>query len=390
MVDLEHDVALLNSRVGRRAVGLHAADHHALAAVEVELIGDLGRDGLHLEAPVGARLLTLGAGEFLFLELGDLDLDRHVLAVANHLDRHALADWCPCNELGELMLILHRHAVELDDYVAAQDTGLERRTLFLDVGHQRAFGLGQVEGLGEVRRDFLDLDSEPSAHHLAMLLELLHHLLGYVDRNREADPGVAAGAAVDGGIDADDLPLGVEQWAARVARVNRRVGLDEVIVVAAERAPLGADNPGRDGRGETERAADCDYPVADLRGAGLAQRSHRQRLLGVNLDERKVGFGILADHLCGELALVEQPDADLIGVSGHVVVGQNVTVGRYDHARAQPVLLVLMGNLAEKAAELIERVLLLSKRPAGTLFARSPWSFRSAWSASARSLWSFW
>src|SRR6185437_4077746 len=82
------------------------------------------------------------------------------------------------------------------------------------------------------------------------------------------------------------------------------------------------------------------------------------------------GLGILADDLGRELALVEQPHMDLVGVSGHMIVGQDIAVGRDDHARAESVLLVFMGNLAEKAAELIERILLLTKRPAGTLLAR--------------------
>ena len=54
----------------------------------------------------------------------------------------------------------------------------------------------------------------------------------HVRRNREADADVAAGARQDLRVDADQLALGVHQRAARVAVVDRRVGLQEVLVAA--------------------------------------------------------------------------------------------------------------------------------------------------------------
>ena len=49
-----------------------------------------------------------------------------------------------------------------------------------------------------------------------------------VDGHREADAGVRARRAVDRRVDADEAARAVEQRAARVARVDRRVGLDHV------------------------------------------------------------------------------------------------------------------------------------------------------------------
>ena len=105
------------------------------------------------------------------------------------------------------MLIGHRPAVELYDYVAALDAGLGRWRTTFDIGHQRALCLRKAEGLGEIRRDFLDLDTQPSANHAALALELLHHALGQIDRNREADTGAGAGAAVNRGVDSDHVAL---------------------------------------------------------------------------------------------------------------------------------------------------------------------------------------
>ena len=51
-----------------------------------------------------------------------------------------------------------------------------------------------------------------------------------VARDGEADALVAAGLAEDRGVDADQLAARVDQRAAGVARVDRGVGLDEVLV----------------------------------------------------------------------------------------------------------------------------------------------------------------
>ena len=77
---------------------------------------------------------------------------------------------------------------------------------------------------------------------LAVVDQLLDGAAGLVDRDREADADVAALAAEaaadggDGGVDADDLAVEVDQRAAGVARVDRGVGLDRVDVGAVAAA----------------------------------------------------------------------------------------------------------------------------------------------------------
>jgi hypothetical protein len=65
-----------------------------------------------------------------------------------------------------------------------------------------------------------------------VLQDLLHHVLRHVDGDGEADPLVPAGAARrDGGIDADQLALRVQERTAGVTGVNGGVGLDEVFAI---------------------------------------------------------------------------------------------------------------------------------------------------------------
>ena len=69
-------------------------------------------------------------------------------------------------------------------------------------------------------------------------------------------------------------PLEVHERAAGVAGVDRRVGLDEVLVAfrvdagAAERA----DDAGGDGVAEAERIADRDDEIADFGAIGIGDR----------------------------------------------------------------------------------------------------------------------
>ena len=75
------------------------------------------------------------------------------------------------------------------------------------------------------------------ARHLAARAQLLHHVLAMFDRNGEADADVAVGIREDLRVDPDQLALHVHERAARVAVVDRRVGLQEVLVAAVSRPP---------------------------------------------------------------------------------------------------------------------------------------------------------
>ncbi len=125
--------------------------------------------------------------------------------------------------------------------------------------------------------------AEVGAADGAALLELGDLGLGGVDRDREADADAAAAAAagLDLGVDADHPAGRVEQRAARVARVDRRVGLQDVVdreaVGRRDLALQRGDHAGRQRAFEVERVADRVHRVADLSGARVAERERVQR-----------------------------------------------------------------------------------------------------------------
>ena len=74
------------------------------------------------------------------------------------------------------------------------------------------------------------------------------------------------------------------------------------------------------------------------RASSLLPSGDRGQTLGVDLEDGHVGVRIGADDLGLELTAVEQPDRHLLGALDHVVVGEDVAVGRDDEARAAALL----------------------------------------------------
>ena len=103
-----------------------------------------------------------------------------------------------------------------------------------DLLHECAVGDGHdvLERLVDGQR----VDPQVAAVDAAGLLEVGDDLLGGVDRHREADADAAVAAAAAGGdlrVDADDLAGRVDERAAGVAGVDRRVGLQHVVDLEA-------------------------------------------------------------------------------------------------------------------------------------------------------------
>ena len=114
--------------------------------------------------------------------------------------------------------------------------------------------------------------------------------------------GVALG---DGGVDADDLAGGVDERAARVARGDRRVGLDQAVeslgLADRQRAVERRDDPRRDGRVavEVEGEADGHDRVADADARRVGERRRREVGADVDAQQRQVVVGIGGDDVAG-------------------------------------------------------------------------------------------
>src|SRR5215510_15441845 len=100
-----------------------------------------------------------------------------------------------------------------------------------------------------VDRPRLTAESEIRANDSAVCQELWNDPHCRIDRDCEAD---SLGHREDGSVDADDTAVRIDEGAARVARVQSHVGLNDVVDEAAscsaERAANGAHHACRHGR----------------------------------------------------------------------------------------------------------------------------------------------
>ena len=67
--------------------------------------------------------------------------------------------------------------------------------------------------------------------HMPLLFELSIDMLHDIARNRESDTLAAARLCVDERVDANQAPLGIEHWSARITGIDRGIGLQAVRVL---------------------------------------------------------------------------------------------------------------------------------------------------------------
>ncbi len=150
----------------------------------------------------------------------------------------------------------------------------------------------------------------------------LHH----VGRNRKSDALRAARARIDRGIDADQFAGQVDQRAAGIARIDRRVSLDEEAVIAD--ADLGARHRRNDAvryrLADAERIADRQHHVAHLQLIGIGEFQRRKALAdALEPQHREVAVLVLECNLGVEFALVGKRDLHFTRALDHVVIGHD-------------------------------------------------------------------
>src|SRR5690606_26171733 len=104
-------------------------------------------------------------------------------------------------------------------------------------------------------------------NHAAELDQVVHHFPRHRSWRGKADALPAAVTGKDGGIDADQVAARVDQGAAGVAAIDRRIGLDKALEGgnAEVAAAGGTDNAHGYGGAETERIADGEDDIATRR-----------------------------------------------------------------------------------------------------------------------------
>ena len=161
----------------------------------------------------------------------------------------------------------------------------------------------------------------------------------------EAVAGVVARAAGDRAVDADHLAADVDERAARVAGVDRRVGLDEVgdrVAVAGSRPgsgrPFALMMPAVTVKSRPSGIADRHDPLARRARLLSSPSGATGRLVPSILITATSVVGSRPITFAVEDALVEQRHRHLVGVGDDVVVREDVAVLRHDEAGAARLL----------------------------------------------------
>ncbi len=142
-------------------------------------------------------------------------------------------------------------------------------------------------------------------------------------------------------VDADHLAVDVHQRAARIAWVDRRGYLNQVIVVLGIVDLHAAVQRADDARGYrvriAEGIADGDHVLARHEVRRRAQRDHRHLGGGIDLDQGEVGLSVAGDDRSNVLLALGGCDLDFADAVHNVEVGEDVAA-RIDHdARAHAV-----------------------------------------------------
>src|ERR1700730_3397610 len=129
----------------------------------------------------------------------------------------------------------------------------------------------------------------------------------------------------DCGIDADHVGTQIEGRPARIATVDWRVDLDEIVVRPfIDVAPERRNDAGGHGAAETERVAHRHHPIPDL-GLLAVAPAHKWKLVPhIDLEEGEVGLFVAPDKLGGMAAAVLEDHGDLSGIAGDMIVGHDI------------------------------------------------------------------
>src|SRR5262245_22958949 len=237
--------------------------------------------------------------------LAQLDVEGDGLAVTPDLDGHDIAGRLALDPGGDVRRVVHAPSVDGDDDVAHLEAAARAGAARADRAHDRAVAVR--------RRDAAGYDAEVRAVDRLALLQPRDDLADGVRRDREADADVAVPGLAgrrDLRVHADHARVRVEQRAARVAGVDRRVGLDDLVdlgaVGRADVAPEAGDDPRGRGPVEAERVADGDGGVADLHAARVGERER--------VDVRRVGRRDLQDRQVGGRVRAEDRGVDAVAV----------------------------------------------------------------------------
>jgi len=379
----DHETGLKALKIGERT-SLNGLDDYAGGMNLLgSLVGDLANDEAELLARVAGAIRV----RFWFLS-GEIREDLIAVAnryggilrlsIAHEAEADAGAGPAAGNVADEIVAILDAAAVDGGDDVAGFDASLIGWSSGLYLLDQNPV-LEAINAVHGSRKAGAERDSDGSAGDLvAGANEVVVHRNDRVGGHCESDALIASGLGVDGGVDADDFAVHVEQRASGIAGIDGSIRLEEVLELACnaglDGAVFGGDDAGGDSLSEGKGAADGFNPVPNLGLIGISHFYGWERGTAVDFDDREIRSFVGADDAGGTAEILRvriagKLDEDLVGFFDHVVIGDDVALGVDDEARTQrlanlsiiaAVTLIRYLSTEEAVEEVLEIVLTLT------------------------------
>ena len=139
------------------------------------------------------------------------------------------------------------------------------------------------------------------------------HLARSVDRNGKAYAHAAAGARINGCIDAQQIALHIHQCAAGISRVDGGIGLNEIFegidtqLIAAQRR----HNTAGDSLSDPKRIADSQHNVTHLQLVGIAQ-DHDGQFIQFDFQYSQIGIRVGSHQFGLGATTIVQDDSDFV------------------------------------------------------------------------------
>ena len=165
------------------------------------------------------------------------------LAIANHHDFDFFTHDDTGHDFDQFMGILNIIPIYFDNDVSRFDPCLVGRITREDIRYQRPFFRLQLQVLGNILRDALNGNPQPTARHLSLGFQIGQDIFRHVNRNGKPD---SLSLGNNRRIDTHHLSLQIEERPPTVSRIDGGIRLYKIIIRAgSDDPPLGADDPGR-------------------------------------------------------------------------------------------------------------------------------------------------
>jgi len=244
-----------------------------------ESLADLPSEVSGLVYLVSTLFAELDGDVHLLAAAIDRDVDRvaGALAIQDYIDIELPCDFLAIDGDDDIAANVNAAHAGLYEAIAAANPGSSGRAAGSGDFNEQTFLNRQIQRLAKPAAHGQSHHAEESAMHAAIGDEVVGDAFCRINGDGEADPGSRSAGRIDGGVDADDFTVRIDERAAGVAAIDGRIGLngfvDEGGLAGLHGAAQGADDAGSE-RGFGNRK-DCRW--RELSGPPVKRRSRRER-----------------------------------------------------------------------------------------------------------------